>query len=70
MYATVLEITRGNMPKPTKKVSYKSGYPEIRIIGRFLTDRYGLKVGDTVRIEYGERKIVIRPGGKNVRNDR
>lgn len=56
--------------KLTRKVGYKTScdYPDIpRIVfeGRWLANKYGLAVGDTVDIEYGRKKIVIKIRDKN-----
>lgn len=65
------EFVRGvamGMPKPTRKVTYISctnrwGYselkPRIKISGDWLTEKYGLRIGDTVKIKYNEKSIVI-----------
>ena len=58
--------------KSLRKVTYRSYqksyrdyiYPELRISGDFLTKKYGLKIGDYVRIDYLPNKIVIKKGVK------
>lgn len=57
--------------KATRKITYRVSlpygtgypehiYPELRISGKFLTEKYGLKVGDTVKVKYLKDKIVIK----------
>ena len=50
--------------KNTRKLGYQSGtryikYPEIRIGGKFIMDKYGAKIGDTIGVSYGKNNIVL-----------
>ena len=47
--------------KPTRKVTYRRlDYPCIILEGYWLTDKYGLEIGDTVKLDFLKDKIVIR----------
>ena len=54
--------------KSLRKITYRSYqksygdyiYPELRITGDFLTKKYGLKIGDYIKVQYLKDKIVIR----------
>jgi len=59
--------------KNTRKLTYKTSqawgtgypeytYPELRISGKFLTEKYGLNIGDVVGMEYKKNEIVIKTG--------
>jgi len=55
--------------KTIRKLTYQTGNffnyrPELRIGGKFLTEKYGWKVGGNVAVEYLKDKIVIKNGGK------
>lgn len=51
--------------KTTRKVTYRrSDYPCIMLEGHWLTKKYGLKIGDYVKVGYFKNKIVIKTGGK------
>jgi len=56
--------------KAIRKLTYQTGrnfgwYPELRIAGAFIKDKYGWEPGDKVKVEYLKDKIVIKTGGKN-----
>lgn len=62
--------------KETRKVTYRRGasemgyggyvtnggqpYPCIILEGKWITEKYGLKIGDTVGIQYGDKAIVLK----------
>jgi len=51
--------------KTTRKVTYRRHpYPCIILEGHWLTKKYGLQIGDKVKIEYGRKNIVIKTGGE------
>lgn len=54
--------------KNLRKITYKGDYPELRIVGRFLTDKYGWKIGDHVKVDYLPNKIVIKKRGDTYGN--
>ena len=47
--------------KATRKVTYRrNNYPCIILEGFWLTEKYGLEIGDTVNVKYGKNFIKIK----------
>ena len=50
--------------KTTRKVTYRRHpYPCVILEGHWLTKKYGLQIGDKVKVEYGRKNIIIKTGG-------
>jgi hypothetical protein len=51
--------------KPTRAVTYRRyGTPAVILEGKWLTDRYKLKIGDRIEVEFLEKEIRLRKSNR------
>lgn len=51
--------------KPTRAVTYRRyGTPAVILEGKWLTDRYKLKIGDRIEVEFLDKEIRIRKSNR------